>query len=402
MRVVHRADAVRVRDHDGPLEEARLLDPGRPRHLAGAVQREPAGEDGVVVRRLAARHDRGDARAHGALADLELARAADDRAVPDRHPAHVGDGVDRARRPVERNAEVAGARLVGGASGRGREETHGEECRHASFHARESTAGGVSSANFAVPSARRFSPSGRCGRQIAVTSVGIYGFGRIGRNLFRLLHAREDIRIGAISDLARAGRPRLPAALRHAARPLPRGGVASRTASSTSAARRIPLLSGKDQPAVPRWGDLGVHTVLEATSRGRTRAEVEAHLAAGAQRVILLAPAARDARRHGRHGRQRRRRSRPSTASSPTPPRPCTASTPVLKILARARSASGARSSRPSTPTRAHHRLADVPAEDMRRGRAAAENIIPQASRSPRDGARTCCPSSPASSRATR
>ena len=99
------------------------------------------GEDGVVVRRLAARHDRGDARAHGTLADLELARAADDRAVPDRHPAHVGDRVARARRPVEGNAQVAGARLVGGASGRGREETHGEECRGASFHARESTAG---------------------------------------------------------------------------------------------------------------------------------------------------------------------------------------------------------------------------------------------------------------------
>ena len=88
----------------------------------------------------------------------------------------------------------------------------------------------------------------------------------------------------------RAGGPRLPAALRHAARPLHRGRRRRGRASSTSAARRIPLLTGKDQPAVPRWGELGVHTVLEATSRGRTRAEVEAHLAAGARRVILLAP----------------------------------------------------------------------------------------------------------------
>ena len=46
-------------------------------------------------------------------------------------------------------------------------------------------------------------------------------------------------------------------------------------------------------------------------------------------------------------------------------------------------SASSACSSRPSTPTRNQHRLADVPAEDKRRGRAAAENIIPQESRSP-------------------
>ena len=35
-----------------------------------------------------------------------------------------------------------------------------------------------------------------------MTSVGIFGFGRIGRNLFRILHARNDIRIGAVSDLA--------------------------------------------------------------------------------------------------------------------------------------------------------------------------------------------------------
>src|SRR5262245_27600768 len=37
---------------------------------------------------------------------------------------------------------------------------------------------------------------------VAATTVGIFGFGRIGRNLFRLLHEREDIRIGAVADLA--------------------------------------------------------------------------------------------------------------------------------------------------------------------------------------------------------
>ena len=35
-----------------------------------------------------------------------------------------------------------------------------------------------------------------------MTRVGIYGFGRIGRNLFRILHGRNDIAIAAISDLA--------------------------------------------------------------------------------------------------------------------------------------------------------------------------------------------------------
>ena len=41
---------------------------------------------------------------------------------------------------------------------------------------------------------------------------------------------------------------------------------------------------------MPPWGELGVETVFESTSRGRTRAELEAHLAAGAKRIIACAP----------------------------------------------------------------------------------------------------------------
>ena len=122
-----------------------------------------------------------------------------------------------------------------------------------------------------------------------MTRVGIFGFGRIGRNLFRLLAARKDMEIGAISDLAD------PAAVAYLLQfDTLLGRLEEDVAASDGRLRvgglSIPLLTGKDQPAVPRWGDLGVHTVLEATSRGRTRAEVEAHLAAGARRVILLAP----------------------------------------------------------------------------------------------------------------
>ncbi|HEY1433734.1 MAG TPA: glyceraldehyde 3-phosphate dehydrogenase NAD-binding domain-containing protein, partial [Thermoanaerobaculia bacterium] len=122
-----------------------------------------------------------------------------------------------------------------------------------------------------------------------MTTVGIFGFGRIGRNLFRLLCGREDIRIGAISDLAE---PAPIAYLLEFDTLLGRLGenVAVADGHLTVGGRSFPLLAGKDGPSVPRWGELGVHTVLEATSRGRTRAEVEAHLAAGAQRVILLAP----------------------------------------------------------------------------------------------------------------
>src|SRR4029077_11004060 len=60
-----------------------------------------------------ARQDRRHPGAHRALADDELALAADERRVPDEYAADVGDGVERTRRAVERNAKVARARLRG-------------------------------------------------------------------------------------------------------------------------------------------------------------------------------------------------------------------------------------------------------------------------------------------------
>ena len=213
-----------------------------------------------------------------------------------------------------------------------------------------------------------------------MTSVGIFGFGRIGRNLFRLLYDRDDIRIGAISDLAD------PAGLAYLLRFDTLLGRFSEEISLGEgqlhvAGRRIPLITGKDQPAVPRWGELGVHTVLEATSAGRTRAQVEAHLAAGARRVILLAPpleppditvvmGVNDGAIAADHRMV-------SNASSTVH---CLS--PILKILHEAFGIQRAIFTTIHSYTSAH-RLADVPAEDKRRGRAAAENIIPQASRSP-------------------
>ncbi len=213
-----------------------------------------------------------------------------------------------------------------------------------------------------------------------MTRVGIYGLGRIGRTLFRLLHRREDIRIAAISDLAE------PAALAYLLEFDTLLGrfedpVSLETGRLKAGARSIPLLTGRNQPAVPRWGDLGVHTVFEATSRGRTRAEVEAHLSAGARRVILLAPPLEkpdatvvlgwnDAAISPGHRMV-------SNASSTVQ---CL--TPTLAILQEAFGIRRAIFTTIHSYTSAHS-LADVPAEDKRRGRAAAENIIPQASRSP-------------------
>ena len=212
------------------------------------------------------------------------------------------------------------------------------------------------------------------------TSVGLVGLGRIGRNIFRILYKREDIRVAAISEIA--DHKGLEYLLRFDT-VLGRfpDEVSIKEGNLYTVGRQIPIISEKDTPQPP-WGDLGVHTVIEATSKSRTRADLEKHLAAGAKRVISLAPPA-DAfdlmvvmgvNDETLDSRQRIVSNASSTVH---------AVTPILKILNDAFGVKRALFTTIHSYT-SQHRLADVPAEDMRRGRAAAENIIPQESRSPR------------------
>ena len=105
--VAHDADTVRVGDRDRAFEESTFLQPGRPRHLAVAVETEDAGIDRIVV--FSPRQDRGHAGADRALADFDFSFAADQRRVADLNASDVGDRVERARGAVEGNAEGASA-----------------------------------------------------------------------------------------------------------------------------------------------------------------------------------------------------------------------------------------------------------------------------------------------------
>ena len=212
-----------------------------------------------------------------------------------------------------------------------------------------------------------------------MTAVGIFGFGRTGRNLFRILQDRSDMRVAAVADIAE------PASLAYL---LKFDTLLGRFPGEVSVdggrllvdGRRIALFAGKDRPPVPDWGSLGVHTVFEATSRDVTRAQAETHLRAGAQRVILMAPPAEPADVTLVGGVND-----DVISSSQRVVSTATATVqglaPLLKIL------DDAFTTRRTFFTAVHsytsaHNLADVPAPDKRRGRAAAENIIPQESRS--------------------
>jgi len=213
-----------------------------------------------------------------------------------------------------------------------------------------------------------------------VRTIGIFGFGRTGRNMLRILHGHPTVRVGAISDLADSDALAYLVKFDTLLGRFP-GRVALDNGSLCLDGERIPLLTGPAQKDPPRWRELGVETVLEATSRGRTRAEAEAHLAAGARRVILLASPAEPPDitvvRGVNDGDLRPEHRIVSNASATVH---CVA--PIVRILHDAFGIRRAVFTTVHAYTSAH-RLADVPAEDKRRGRAAAENIIPQVSRSP-------------------
>jgi glyceraldehyde 3-phosphate dehydrogenase len=120
--------------------------------------------------------------------------------------------------------------------------------------------------------------------------IAINGFGRIGRSVARILTSRAtDLELVAINDLTDAGTLAHLLAFDsvHGALGVP---VAARGSELLIDGRVIPVHAVKDPAALP-WAEHEVDVVLECTGRFRHRAELEKHLAAGAKRVVLSAPA---------------------------------------------------------------------------------------------------------------
>jgi glyceraldehyde 3-phosphate dehydrogenase len=120
--------------------------------------------------------------------------------------------------------------------------------------------------------------------------VGINGFGRIGRNLFRAAHAAgADLDFVAVNDITDTG------TLAHLLKydsilgRFP-GEVEAGEGSITVDGKELKVLSERDPAALP-WGDLGADVVIESTGLFTGREDAAKHLQAGAKKVIISAPA---------------------------------------------------------------------------------------------------------------
>jgi glyceraldehyde 3-phosphate dehydrogenase len=205
--------------------------------------------------------------------------------------------------------------------------------------------------------------------------VGINGFGRIGRNVFRAAHAAgADLEFVAVNDLTD------PGTLAHLLKydsilgRFP-GEVEEGDGAITVDGNPIKVLSERDPAALP-WADLGVDVVIESTGFFTARDDAAKHLEAGAKKVIISAPAkepdvtvalgvnfdtAYDPSSHHII----------SNASCTTN---CLA--PLAKVL---NDAFGIEQGLMTTihAYTADQRLQDMPHKDLRRARAAALNLIP-------------------------
>src|SRR3954447_12992561 len=208
--------------------------------------------------------------------------------------------------------------------------------------------------------------------------VGINGFGRIGRNLFRAaLEAGSDLEFVAVNDLVDA---ETMAHLLKYDSVLGRfpGEIEASGDAITVDGKQLKLLNEKDPAALP-WDDLGVEVVIESTGLFTKRDDAAKHLQAGARKVIISAPATEpdvtvalgvnfddsyDADSHHVI----------SNASCTTN---CLA--PVAKVL---HDVIGIEHGLMTTihAYTADQRLQDAPHRDLRRARAAAVNLVPASS----------------------
>jgi glyceraldehyde 3-phosphate dehydrogenase len=205
--------------------------------------------------------------------------------------------------------------------------------------------------------------------------VGINGFGRIGRNVFRAAHERgAEIEWLAVNDLVD------PKTIAHLLKydstygPFP-GEVEATDAGLRVDGKEIRVLAERDPGALP-WAELGADVVIESTGLFTDRENASKHLDAGAKKVVISAPATNPdvTVALGVNFDEVYDRDQHHVISNASCTTNCLA--PVVKVL---HDTIGIKHGLMTTihAYTADQRLQDMPHRDLRRARAAAVNLIP-------------------------
>jgi glyceraldehyde 3-phosphate dehydrogenase len=207
--------------------------------------------------------------------------------------------------------------------------------------------------------------------------VAVNGFGRIGRNVFRAAKAKQgetDIEWVAVNDLTDS------ATLAHLLKydsvlgPYP-GEVSALEDALMVDGKRLTVLAERDPAELP-WADLGVDVVIESTGFFTDREGASKHLAAGAKKVVISAPATDPdvTVALGVNFDEAYDRAAHNIISNASCTTNCLA--PVAKVV---HDTAGIKHGLMTTihAYTADQRLQDLPHKDLRRARAAAINLIP-------------------------
>ena len=206
-----------------------------------------------------------------------------------------------------------------------------------------------------------------------VTKVAINGFGRIGRNAFKVAYDRSDLEVVAINDLTDTK------TLAHLLKYDSSYGTYQHEVGSDEQniivnGKPVRVYAEKD-PALLPGGDLGVDVVIESTGRFTTGEAAGAHVKAGARKVIISAPAKGDDVKTIVIGVNEDQISEAGPVLSNAS---CTTNSiaAVMDIMEREFGVEKAMLTTVHSYT-ASQVLQDAPSKDLREARAAAENIVP-------------------------
>ncbi|MBQ6409835.1 type I glyceraldehyde-3-phosphate dehydrogenase [Candidatus Saccharibacteria bacterium] len=203
--------------------------------------------------------------------------------------------------------------------------------------------------------------------------VAINGFGRIGRNAFKILLERNDAEVVAINDLTDAK------TLAHLLKHDSSYGTYSHDVNFTENeivvdGKKIKILAEKEPANLP-WKDLGVDVVIESTGFFTKPEDAKKHIEAGAKRVIISAPAKGEGAKTIVIGvNDEIVEPGDEILSNASCTTNCIA--PVMKVLEDNFGIEKAMMTTVHSYT-GSQKILDAPAKDLREARSAAENIVP-------------------------